>query len=32
MMELYKEHGVNPAAGCAPMLVQLPDLYTRSIT
>ncbi len=25
MMELYKEHGVNPAAGCAPMLVQLPD-------
>lgn len=26
-MELYKEHGVNPAAGCLPMLVQLPILY-----
>lgn len=26
-MELYKEHGVNPAAGCLPMVVQLPILY-----
>lgn len=24
---LYKEYGVNPAAGCLPMLVQLPVLY-----
>lgn len=23
-MALYKEHGVNPAAGCLPILVQLP--------
>lgn len=23
-MKLYKEHGVNPAAGCLPILVQLP--------
>lgn len=27
MMALYKEHGVNPASGCLPMLVQLPVLY-----
>ncbi len=27
VMEVYKEHGVNPAAGCLPMLVQLPILY-----
>jgi YidC/Oxa1 family membrane protein insertase len=26
-MELYKEHGVNPAAGCVPMLLQLPIFY-----
>ncbi|MHB8619045.1 MAG: YidC/Oxa1 family membrane protein insertase [Chloroflexota bacterium] len=26
-MALYKEHKVNPAAGCLPMLVQLPILY-----
>jgi YidC/Oxa1 family membrane protein insertase len=25
-MELYKEHGVNPFAGCAPTLAQLPFL------
>lgn len=25
-MALYKEHGVNPAAGCLPMLLQLPVL------
>ncbi len=24
LMELYKERGVNPAAGCLPMLVQMP--------
>lgn len=23
-MRLYKEHGVNPAAGCLPLLIQLP--------
>ena len=27
MMELYKEHKVNPAAGCLPLLVQLPVMY-----
>lgn len=26
-MRLYKEHGVNPAAGCLPMLIQLPILF-----
>jgi YidC/Oxa1 family membrane protein insertase len=26
-MALYKEHGVNPAAGCLPVLLQLPLLY-----
>ncbi len=25
-LELYRAHGVNPAAGCLPMLVQLPVL------
>jgi YidC/Oxa1 family membrane protein insertase len=25
-MALYKEHGVNPAAGCLPLLVQMPVL------
>ncbi len=25
-MELYKEHNVNPAAGCLPLLVQMPVL------
>ena len=24
MMKLYKEHGVNPAGGCLPMLAQFP--------
>lgn len=24
MMELYKEHGVNPAAGCLPLVAQMP--------
>ncbi len=23
-MKLYREHGVNPAAGCLPMLIQMP--------
>ncbi len=23
-MRLYKEHGVNPAAGCVPLLIQMP--------
>ena len=26
-MKLYKEHGVNPAGGCLPMLVQLPIFW-----
>lgn len=26
-MKLYKEHGVNPAAGCLPLLIQLPVLW-----
>lgn len=26
-MRLYKEHGVNPAAGCLPMLIQIPLLW-----
>ncbi len=25
-LELYKEHGVNPAAGCLPLLIQFPVL------
>ena len=25
-MDLYKEHGINPAAGCLPLLVQMPVL------
>src|SRR3990167_10506384 len=25
-LALYKEHGVNPAAGCLPLLVQMPVL------
>lgn len=25
-MALYKEHGVNPAAGCLPLLIQMPIL------
>src|SRR5579884_1551604 len=27
IMDLYKREGVNPTAGCLPMLVQLPVLY-----
>ncbi len=26
-MRLYKEHGVNPAAGCLPVIVQLPIIW-----
>ncbi len=26
-MKLYKEHGVNPAAGCLPALIQLPIIW-----
>ncbi|MBI4492435.1 MAG: membrane protein insertase YidC [Chloroflexi bacterium] len=26
-MRLYKEHGVNPASGCLPMVLQLPVFY-----
>ena len=26
-MALYKEHGVNPLAGCFPMVIQLPVLF-----
>ncbi len=26
-MQLYKEHGVNPVAGCLPILIQLPILW-----
>jgi YidC/Oxa1 family membrane protein insertase len=26
-MALYKEHGVNPAAGCLPVIMQLPILF-----
>ncbi|MEN6582440.1 MAG: YidC/Oxa1 family membrane protein insertase [Armatimonadota bacterium] len=25
-LDLYKEHGINPAAGCLPLLVQMPIL------
>ncbi len=27
MMKLYKEHGVNPAAGCVPLIIQLPIIW-----
>jgi YidC/Oxa1 family membrane protein insertase len=26
-MKLYQEHGVNPAAGCVPLLIQLPVIW-----
>jgi len=26
-MKLYKEHGVNPAAGCLPLVIQLPIIW-----
>ncbi len=27
MMALYKEHGVNPASGCLPLLLQMPIFF-----
>ena len=27
-MRLYKVHGINPAAGCLPILIQLPLIYS----
>ncbi|MBS3818253.1 membrane protein insertase YidC [bacterium] len=27
MMKLYKEHGVNPAGGCLPLLIQIPIFW-----
>jgi YidC/Oxa1 family membrane protein insertase len=27
MMRLYKEHGINPAGGCLPMLIQIPVFW-----
>jgi YidC/Oxa1 family membrane protein insertase len=27
MQKLYREHGINPLAGCAPMLLQMPILF-----
>src|SRR5258708_22745750 len=26
-MQLYKEKGINPAAGCVPLLIQMPVLF-----
>jgi len=26
-MELYSEHGINPAAGCIPLLIQMPVFF-----
>lgn len=26
-MKLYREHGVNPAAGCLPLIIQLPIIW-----
>lgn len=28
MMKLYKEHGINPAAGCLPVIIQLPIIWS----
>lgn len=27
LMKLYKEHGINPAAGCLPILIQIPVIW-----
>ncbi len=27
MMNVYKEHGINPMSGCLPLLLQMPFLY-----
>ena len=31
MMELYKEKGVNPAAGCLPLVAQMPIWFTMTL-
>jgi len=31
MMELYKEHKVNPLGGCLPMLLQMPIFWPYSV-
>lgn len=28
IMRLYREHGVNPAAGCLPVIIQLPIIWS----
>jgi YidC/Oxa1 family membrane protein insertase len=28
IMRIYKEHGVNPAAGCLPLLIQIPVIWS----
>lgn len=28
IMKLYKEHGVNPAGGCLPLLIQIPIIWS----
>lgn len=28
IMMLYKEHGVNPAAGCLPLIIQIPVIWS----
>lgn len=28
MMKIYKEHGVNPASGCLPLLIQIPVIWS----
>lgn len=27
-MKLYKEHGINPAAGCLPVIIQMPIIWS----
>jgi YidC/Oxa1 family membrane protein insertase len=27
MMKIYKEHGINPAGGCLPLVIQMPFLF-----
>jgi YidC/Oxa1 family membrane protein insertase len=31
MMQLYKEHGINPLGGCLPMILQMPLLFALFI-
>src|SRR3990172_7795284 len=28
MMRIYKEHGINPAAGCLPTIIQIPVIWS----